>query len=370
MAGSGNRISRRGFLWVAGAAGALAAQTAPNRAFASELQHYADPSTELTVYRLTDPSYSSGLPAYYNRAIARNGSSLLFASDRTGAPQAFRMELRGGEMRQLTDAEALDGETLTLTPDNRSFCYFAGRSLFVALLSSLRERKLYSVPDGWERCPGMSVGPDGTHAIFAERRGETSRLRMVPLVQGAARTVVEARFPIEHPVARPLRAQILYRQGDTGLWLVNADGQQNRQLKAAPGRIVSPKWADDGRTIQYLNLPEDPKELHAIHDSTPDGNSDKLVAKTSQFACFSANHDTSVFVGASANAGSPDILLLLRVTRRELTLCEHKASRPEMVCPVFSPDSQRIVFLSDREGKPAVYSMRLERWVEKTDAGD
>jgi len=214
----------------------------------------------------------------------------------------------------------------------------------------------------------MSVGPDGTHAVFAERRGETSRLRMVPLGAGTPRTVFEAHFPIEHPQARPMRAQILYRQADTALWLVNADGQQNRQLKLAPGRIASPRWADDGKTLQYLNLPEDARELHTIHDCTPDTNSDKLVAKTSQFACFTANRDTSVFVGASANAGPQFILLLLRVTRRELTLCEHKSSRPESVGPIFSPDSQRIFFQSDRDGKNAIYSMRLERWVEKTDA--
>jgi oligogalacturonide lyase len=90
------------------------------------------------------------------------------------------------------------------------------------------------------------------------------------------------------------------------------------------------------------------------------------VAKTSQFAHFGFNRDTSVFVGASRNAASPTVLILLRVTRRELTLCEHKASHPEAVAPVFAPDSQRIYFQSDRDGKPAIYCVHAEKLVEKT----
>jgi oligogalacturonide lyase len=73
-----------------------------------------------------------------------------------------------------------------------------------------------------------------------------------------------------------------------------------------------------------------------------------------------------VFAGASRSRASAYVLILLRVTRRELTLCEHKASDPAMVNPVFSPDSQRIVFVSDRHGKPALYQVRVNRFVEET----
>ena len=74
------------------------------------------------------------------------------------------------------------------------------------------------------------------------------------------------------------------------------------------------------------------------------------------------------FAGASRNAGSPTVLLMLRITRRERTLCEHRASNPGMVTPVFSPDSQRLYFQSDREGKSAIYSFHMEKLVEKTNA--
>jgi oligogalacturonide lyase len=334
--------------------------------FPSDSERYADPLTELDVYRLTKPVYSTTMTAWYNRGITRNSTWMLCCCDRGGSPQAFRLDLKNGEMKQLTQTDGLDGSTLTLTPDNRSFCYFAGRSLFLTSLSGSRERELYKIPAGWERGAGMSVGPDGTHATFVETMGEASRIRMVTLGQAIARTVLDAPFTMSHAIHRPLRAQILYRQDTDTLWLVNGDGAQNRKLRTAPGGVGSPNWSAGGKTVLYLNLPEDRKQLNNIREIVPDTNTDKLVAKTSQFACFSVNRDSSVFAGASRNA-SPAVLLLLRVTQRERTLCEHKSSDPAAVCPVFSPDSQRVYFQSDRHGKPAIYAMHIEKLVEKTE---
>lgn len=340
---------------------------APRPAVAGAIRRYADPLTEFDVYLLTDPAYTSLMPAHYNRAITKNSATMLFGCDRGGTMQAWRMELKNAQARQLTDIVDLDPASLTLTPDNRQFCFFAGRSLFIANFGTPRPRKLYDVADGWERCDGMTVGPDGTHATFAEKKGEASRIRMVTLTQGVARTVVEAPFVVSHPIPRPMRAQILYRCGSEALWLVNQDGAQNRQLRLPTGGIGPANWAPDGRTLLYLNFPEDRKELNTIREHTPDGSTDKVVAKTSQFGHFGFNHDTSVFVGASRNVSSPALLLLLRVTRREMTLCEHK-SDSELVAPRFSPDSQRVYFQSNRHGKPAIYDMHVEKLVEKTES--
>jgi len=268
----------------------------------------------------------------------------------------------------LTEVEELDPASLTLTPDNRSICFFAGRKLCVAPVGSMRKRELYEVPEGWERCVGMTVGPDGTHATFAERRGEASRMRMVSLGQGVARTVIEAPFVMSDPIPRPMRAQVLYRRGDEALWLVNSDGTQNHVLKTADGRVGPANWSPDGRTVLYLNFPADTTQLNAIRELTPDANTEKLVAKTSQFSHFGFNRDSSVFVGASRNKASPTVLLLLRVTRREFTICEHRSSHADAVAPRFAPDSQRVYFESDRDGKPAIYCMHVERLVEKTES--
>jgi oligogalacturonide lyase len=368
--GSGRGLSRRSLLASAWTAARLLAAGAKGTAFPTQASRYSDAATEFDVFRLTDPSYSSVLPACYNRFIARNSAWMLFGCDRAGGFQAFRIELKTGAMRQLTEAADLDPASLTLTPDNRAFCYFAGRTLFTSGVANLRERELYQVPAEWERCPGLTVGPNGTEATFAERRGDASRLQMMPFLKGAARTIVEAPFVMSHPLPRPMRAQILYRQQDSALWLVNMDGAQNHPLKTAPGRVGPANWTPDGRSLLYLSFPEDRTQLNTIREYTPDTSADRLVAKTSQFVSFGFNRDTSVFAGVSGNLGSPYLLLLLRMTQRELSLCEHKSSHPDAAAPTFTPDSQRVYFQSDRDGKPAIYGMHVDKFVEKTETDE
>jgi oligogalacturonide lyase len=333
---------------------------AKGRIFPGEIRRYSDPATEFDVYRLTSPVVSSFLPAPYQRAVSRHGGFLLYASDRAGSLQVFRLDLQTGESRQVSDAEALDRASITLLPGERSCCYFDGPVLREGITG---ERELYRVSDGWERSSGFTVTDDGTHAVFAEKQAGKSRLRMISLFKAPPATVIETDGEIDTPLPRPKRAQVLYRK-DGGLWLVNLDGQQNRRLKTdSAGAVV---WTPSGRTFVYLHFPEIAKELNTLRECTPDENADRLLAKTSQFAAFGENGDASVFVGASRSKASPNVLLLLRVTRREFTLCEHKASDPGSVSPIFSPDSQNIFFQSDRDGKPAIYRVRVEKLVEET----
>ena len=358
-------ITRRSVLLTGIAARRLFAE-GKGTSFPSDAGRYPDPLTAIDVYRLTKPEYSTTMTAYFNRGIAHNSGWMLCCSERTGSPQGFRLELKTGEMKQMTQADKLDGTTLTMLPDNRSFCYVAGTSLFVAPAGAAREREIYRIAEGWERAGSISVGPDGTHITLIERKGETSRLRMVALVGGGVRTVIEAPVAISDPIPRPMRAQILYRQGEDAVWMINMDGTQNRRLKLAAGGVGTPNWSTDGRTLLYLNFPDDKTQLNNLREFTPDTNADKMIGKTSQFASFGANRDSSVFVGASRNNASPAVLLFLRAAHSERTLCEHK-SRAEWVSPVFSPDSQRVYFQSDRHGKPAIYCMHVERLVEKTE---
>ena len=114
----------------------------------------------------------------------------------------------------------------------------------------------------------------------------------------------------------------------------------------------------------YLSYPEDKTKLHQLREYTPDTNEDKLIASTSQFVNFTRNADSSVFVGVSASKASPHILLLLRVTRRELTVAEHHAADPSSVVVVFSPNSQRLFYQTDRQCKSAIFMMAVDRFVD------
>jgi oligogalacturonide lyase len=277
------------------------------------------------------------------------------------------MDLKTGESQQLTEAAALDGSSVCQLLDERSICYFDGPSLRQTNSSTLRTREIYRVPEGWSPGRSLCLSGDGINATFVEAREGVWRLKILGLAKATAATVAEAPEAISIPIPRPRRASILYRRGQNALWLVNYDGRDNRRLKTIEGGLGQADWAPDGRSVLYLRFPPEAEKLNEIREHVPDSNSDQLISTTSQFVSFSHNRDASVFAGASSSKASPYILLLLRVTHRELALCEHRSSDPASVAPMFSADSQRVYFQSDRHGKPAIYAIRVDRLVEKTE---
>jgi oligogalacturonide lyase len=343
---------------------------AAGRLAGPEWKRYADPATELEVVRLTDPGFSSGMTAPHLRQFTRRSESLLYWSERysadsPGARQAFLLDLKRGESRQLTQAQALDPFSLSLSPDERSFVFFDGRSLQESPLTNARPREIHVVSENAART-GFTIAADGA-VLFVER--ENGRSRIVSVLRQQSRSIIDSDEEIEELLARPRHADILYRtHGDSPFRLVSGDGSGKRRLKTEPGQTGSALWIPSGRTFIYLHIPDDRKELITLRENAPDEGTDRLLAKTSQFISASPNADASVFTGASRSRANAYVLILLRVARRELTLCEHRASDPGMVKPVFSPDSQSVLFVSDRHGKPALYQVHVGRFVEETSA--
>ena len=362
------QIARRALLFsISGTLATLRAQSGKGISLPVKPQHILDPATELDLYRLTDPAKTAVLPAPDLHCISRKGRFLLHGSDRTGSMQAYRLDWHTGESRQLTASAQLDPATLAMTNDDRTLLCFDGPSLRHMSLSNLREREVARVEQGWTRLPGFTVSLDGSRAAWVEKREDRSRLQLLRNApSGGVETLVEAPGILSDPQLRPARSQISYRAG-AQVRMVDLTDKANHELKLAPDAAVGQAlWAPAGRTLLYLSTPADPKQLTALREYSPDDASDSLVAKTSQFASFGINGDASVFVGASRSLASPYVLLLLRVARRELTLCEHRSSNPFTVAPVFSPDSQSIFFTSDRNGKSAIYRLHVERFVEET----
>jgi oligogalacturonide lyase len=350
----------------ASASAALGADIVKGGIVPTEAGRFPDPATELEVVRLTSPEHTSLLTSPNLRSLSRRQGFLLYSSDRSGSMQAWRMDLKSGESRLLTDAKSLEPSSLVLTPDERSFYYFDSGSLKRSAFAGLHETEVYKFDEATGHTGGFALSDDGLYAAFGMETGSDSRLLLLNLTRRTTTTLSEQHAEISGPLFRPHRAQVLYRR-EGGIWLVDFTGRNNRRLKTIDNGEIGPAhWSPSGRTVFYLDYPGG-KELNTLRELTPDDNTDKLVSKTSQFVQFGINGDASVFVGASRNPSSPYVLLLLKANRRELSLCEHKAKDPNTVNPIFSPDSQRIFFQSDRHGKPAIYRIRVEKFVEETD---
>ena len=361
-------VDRRLFLVSLAAATYAAETTAKGRVFPSVAVRYADPATEFTVLRLTDPQFTSSLPAPGNRgATARQ---LLYASDFTGSWQAFRMDLKSKESRLLSEAEHLDPASIALLQNEKGFWHFDGPKLIETTFSGFKTREIHRIPESFEKLPGASYSDDGQYAAWVEKSASSHRLQLLHILHGTAQTLIESPEELSTPLLRPHGTSLIYRNRGE-LWSIHFDGQQNARLPLAEGDTPQALWAADGHALEYLNRPPDPKKLTSVREWTPESGAqpgrDAQVAATSQFVRFQANSDASVYVGASGSKASPYLLLLIRAARRELTLAEHRASDPTLVAPAFAPNSQFVVFISDRHGKPAIYWIAVDKLVSETD---
>jgi oligogalacturonide lyase len=355
-------IRRRAFLALMSARPILPA-TGKGQEAEGDRQRFLDPTTEFEVVRLTSTEYESILPSNTGRAVSKRADFLVCGSDRGQGMQAYRIDIKTGKTRQLTELSALEPETMTLAGNDRWLYAIDGRRLLQINLGSLRERQIAELTESARK---LSVSEDGFNAAYAEKVDGKTRLRFLPTGKPVPQTVAEFDGTLTEVGVRPKRAGLFYVR-DGSLWLASFDGRENRELKTPPGQVLEAQWSPDGRTVLYLHKPEGEGKLNEIREIVPDTNTDVLLAKTSQFVRFAPNGDASVFLGASGSKAQPTLLLLLRTVRRELTICEHKCSDARISNPTFSSNSQRIFFQTDRHGKMVIYSMAVDRLVDPTD---
>jgi Mg-chelatase subunit ChlD len=74
-------------LFLAAIPSICAAATTKGSLLPSSIVRYADPATDLPVFRLTNPEHASVLPPHYARSVSRKGNFLVYSSDVSGSMQ-------------------------------------------------------------------------------------------------------------------------------------------------------------------------------------------------------------------------------------------------------------------------------------------
>jgi len=326
-----------------------------------EFLRFVDPTTETLVVRLTSLKSANFLPAPTNRFVSVKERYLLFSSDRNGPLAPFQVDLRTGIVHQLASAVNLSPDSLCLDPKER-WVYFldGGRLKRVEVGKKELKRQAEAVADD---VGSFSIAQGG--AIFLIR--SSGHLQRVE--NGETINLADAASPNGQTcLAQPHGGGCLFVRMASSrreLWYASGNPSGAKPVLLAKGGVSSPCWSPDGQSLLFLRDTVTPTAtLAEIHQVGLDGTGERCVAPTSQFASFSANFDGSVFVGASRSKAQPNVVLLLRSAKRELTLCQHHSSHPGTVSPAFSPDARRVYFQSDEEGKAAIYSVNVELLVE------
>jgi oligogalacturonide lyase len=338
-----------------------------NQVFPADWTRYPDAATEFEVLRLTNPEYASTLAGPEADVFNRRSNAIVFGSTRAGKPQAFRLEFSNGQSQKLSAADDLDPATVGFVPDGRGVTWWDGPRLVMASGAVSKEMELAQVRDGYTRKGAAAFSDDSTLAFWIEERNGAAEIVRLRMPKGPAEAALEAGAGVVEVQPNPRRAMLFWRTQGGELWVAAHDGTLKRRVETPPGRVEQAWWSPGGSGLIYLLIPEEQGKLNTIREQDLETRADRLVAPTSQFGEFARNTNATVFLGASVSKAAPFVLLLLRATRRELTLCEHRSPEEHSVNPRFSPDSQRIVFQSSRNGKPALYTMKVDRLVEKTE---
>lgn len=326
-----------------------------------EAKKFLDAATEFEVLRVTGLEHNAWLPLASNRAFTRKGEALLFASDAGGTPQLYRHDFKLNRIRQMTDAAALNTNLFQWTAGDKGILYLDGTKL--TQTGGARDRVVHEFPAGWEQSPRMAVSEDGLTIAASSSNGQKTRI----IVTGKAASALEdVNGDIGTLYVRPRHSGVSFISGG-GLWYAATGARRAKQVKTAPGEVLSSHWTADGASLLYLLKPAEAGRLTEIRETVPETNKDSFVAKTSQFVHFVRNGDATVFLGASGSVASPHLLVLLRSVKRELTICEHRCSDARLSRAVLSPNSTRMAFQTDRHGKLVVYSMAVDRLIESED---
>ena len=322
-----------------------------------EFVRLIDPLTENIVVRLTNPNSESILPAPISRFISARERFLVFSSNRFGPLAPWEADLRTGRSRPLGKAKDLVPRSLCLDSRERILYLLDGKTVKEITLSNLKDR---------------TVTEDAAAFALEGRSSQLLVLKGSQLIRLGDKKVIADGLTGPEISVRPSGEGCFFERasspGHRELWYVPfAASGESKPVLLAKGDVWNPIWNPNGQSLLFLRQTEvNGVRIPEIHEVLPETAVERTVERTSQFAAFAPNGDGSVFVGASRSKAQPAIDLLLRFPPRELTLCEHRATRPAAVSPVFSPDSRRVYFQSDREGKSALYAVNVERLVEPT----
>lgn len=228
-----------------------------------------------------DPSVAppSGVRLAVSREVLSNGDIYSVAVD-------------GSDANRLTDSLGIDMKP-SWSPDGSQIAFRSARDgqdeIYVMNSDGTCQRNLTRSPVD-DRSPAWS--PDGCWIAFDHFFGDRIQdIAVIPSRGGEMRRITTGSG--EYPTWSPDGRQIAFasaRDGDYDIYVIDADGGNERQLTNAAAYEMYPAWSADGRWLAYESAAGS-TELE-IHVMRPDGSDDRRVTTdgvTDRFPAWSAD---------------------------------------------------------------------------------
>ena len=253
-------------------------------ALSPEMSTMRDPETGRTVRQFTSAKANNYPLYYFSPSITPDGQYIVIHSERSGWVELYRLDLKTGEMVQLTDGRTRDSgwaiwcewhlrgiynHLSSLNQVRREVYYFQDDEIRCTHLDTLVNRQVRSMP-GRVPIGQSSFSPDGRHFAFihADRANyievmsdveDLANMHLGPTVEwewrkripatiglidtetGEYSDIVRLDFHVHHVIwADNERLIVNHIENGNGMWTINKDGSGRRTLRPpdAHGQVV------------------------------------------------------------------------------------------------------------------------------------
>ena len=185
----------------------------------------------------------------WNNAWAWSPDSkfVVFASDRDGNWELYRMAADGTGVTRLTDNPAQDGWP-TLTPDGKSIIFASDRDgglsqIYMMDADGKNVRRLV-FSEAYDTLP--SISPDGKSIVYSSQSGQLGEIYIMDLDSTAPKRLTSTVALNTDPSFSPDGSKIVFtsdRDGNTNIYVMDREGTNQQRLTDDPGEDVTPVWA-------------------------------------------------------------------------------------------------------------------------------
>ena len=353
----------------------------------NERTTWQDSETGCTVTRWTN--HASNHLYFTNPGWFDGGRQLLITSDRGQSHTLASIDLHTGDQRPMTDpAHSVSAHQTCVDPiHNRAFTWVEHDLIMVDLVTT-RSRVIHSIPPGWDGVI-CNVTADGRRVCFGqvESRGNrgfaqmfaarpTTRILLHDLETSQTRTLHERDVWMGHVNTSPTDANLIsfchegpWTKVENRVWC--CDLRDGRVWKihptTGPNECVGHEyWLADGRRIAYHGFNTEAVPVLGIVDVH--------TGQTIEFhQPIKTRHthslDGQLIVG-DGNEKLPYILawrLQPDGLHGPWKVCRHSggwSTQRRHVHPRIAPDGRTVLFTSDVDGDPKVFSVELPDHIE------
>ncbi|MHB8338594.1 MAG: oligogalacturonate lyase family protein [Ignavibacteriaceae bacterium] len=353
----------------------------------SEKRTWKDDSTgyEITQWTKTGTNWH----LYFNDESFIDDSTAIFFSNRTGEINLFKLNLRNGEMIQMTEDSHIRPNVWHLK-NIKTLWYLNGDTLKTLNTETLKLNVVYVFTDN--KPVSFSVTCDAKYFVFATNKnpgytrkcstGPYAIFRLNLTTKELTQISPDYGFRINHILCNPVNPKIIsycwahvFEKNKPGIfgippiriWWLNIDGTNGGPV--APQEYGLHRthefWFPDGSMLGFtarykFGVDKGKQFIGAANYKSGDHFMIPLNVEAAHPQIFS---DKETWVTDLYNG---QYLAIYKIKNRQLKdtriLFKHNsswetgASEP---CPEFSPDGKNIIFNTDRTGKTEVYTVRI-----------